>query len=291
VKSAPFTHHAPDSVGAAVELLGEHAGRARVLAGGQSLVPLMHRRIERPAHLVDINRIDGLDRIAAGSAGLSLGAVARQRAVETSPEVARGWPLLCEALAEVAHPAIRNRGTVVGSVCNADPSAELPAAALALDGRVVAEGPAGRREIELAEFFAAANRTALAPEEVAVELVLPPSPLRTGSTWIEVCRRAGDLPVAGVAVVVGLDEGGACDRARIVCANAGPVPFDAVDQVGPLLGRAPDPRLAAAVGEAVAAACAPVSDYQGTEMERRRVLATLVRRALLGAAERAGGVL
>ncbi len=117
MKSAPFTHHAPDRVGTAVELLGEHAGQARVLAGGQSLVPLMHRRIERPEHLVDINRVAGLDRIAAGAEGLSLGAVARQRAVETSPEVARGWPLLCEAIAEVAHPAIRNRGTVVGSVC------------------------------------------------------------------------------------------------------------------------------------------------------------------------------
>ncbi len=291
MKSAPFTHHAPDSVGAAVELLGEHAGRARVLAGGQSLVPLMHRRSERPAHLVDINRIPGLDRIAVGPEGLSLGAVARQRAVETSPEVAGGWPLLCEAIAEVAHPAIRNRGTVVGSVCNADPSAELPAAALALDGRVVAVGPGGRREIELGEFFAGSSRTSLAPEEVAVELVLPPSPPRTGSTWTEVCRRSGDLPVAGVAAVVTLDSGGKCRRVRVACANAGPVPFDAVEQVGPLIGNALDPELASVAGRAVAAACAPVSDYQGTAAERRRILATLTRRALLVAAERAGGAL
>ncbi|MFN8217913.1 MAG: FAD binding domain-containing protein [Solirubrobacterales bacterium] len=288
MKSAPFTLHRPDSVEAAVGLLGEHAGSARVLAGGQSLVPLMHRRLERPSHLVDINRVAGLDGVTAGAAGLAIGAGARQRAVETSAEVRRRWPLLAEALAEVAHPTIRNRGTVLGSLCHADPAAELPAAALALDARIAAAGAGGRREIGLGDFFLGVNRTSLEPGELAVELVVPALPPRTGCAWLEVSRRGGDLPVAGVAAVVGIDEDGACAHARVVCANAGPVPFDAAAQSRALVGERLGPARAAAAAREVAAACDPVDDYQGTAAERRRVLAALVRRALLAAAERAG---
>lgn len=291
MKSAPFTHHAPESVEEAIALLSDHGGEARVLAGGQSLVPLMHRRIERPAHLVDVNRVAPLALLEAGEGeGLRIGAVARQRTVELSDAVAARWPLLRDAIAEVAHPAVRNRGTVLGSVCNADPSAELPSAAAALDASVLAAGPGGQREIPLAEFFRGPGATALAAEELAVELRIPPPPRRTGSAWLELARRGGDLPVAGVAAVVSLAEDGRAERVRLCCANAGPVPFDADEHVRPLLGRQLDAETAAAAGAAIGAACEPVSDYQGTAVERRRVLAVLARRALLLAAERAAGV-
>ncbi|MBS1880045.1 MAG: FAD binding domain-containing protein [Actinobacteria bacterium] len=289
MKSAAFAYHAPAAVGEAAALLAAHGERARVLAGGQSLVPLMHRRIERPEHLVDLNRVAGLDRLEAGPEGLRIGATARQRQVESDPAVAARWPLLAEAIAEVAHPAIRNRGTVVGSLCNADPSAELPSAALALEGTIVAAGADGEREIPLADFFTGPGETALSRSELALELRLPAPPPRTGSAWLELARRGGDLPVAGVAAVVSLDADGRCERVRLVCANAAPVPLDCRFQAEALLGAAVDEEGAAAVGAAVAAAAGPVDDYQGSAVERRRVLAVLVRRALLLAAERAGG--
>ncbi|MBS1888005.1 MAG: FAD binding domain-containing protein [Actinobacteria bacterium] len=289
MKSAPFTYHAPTAVEEAAALLAAHGERARVLAGGQSLVPLMHRRIERPEHLVDLNRIVGLDRLEADAEGLRIGATVRQRQVEGDAAVAARWPLLVEAIAEVAHPAIRNRGTVVGSLCNADPSAELPSAALALGGTIVAAGPDGERQIPLARFFAGPGETALARSELALELRLPAPAPRTGSAWLELARRGGDLPVAGVAAVVGLDSGGRCERVRLACANAAPVPLDCGREAEALLGAAVDEEGAAAVGSAVAAAADPVDDYQGSAAERRRVLAVLVRRALLRAAARAEG--
>lgn len=288
MKSAPFAYHAPDVLDGAVEVLAEHGGEARVLAGGQSLVPLMHRRIERPEHLVDVNRIAELSLLEAGADQLRLGAVTRQREVELSVAVAERWPLLVEAIAEVAHPAIRNRGTVVGSLCHANPSAELPSVATALDGTIVAASSGGSREVPLSGFFVGPGETALRRDEVAVELRIPASPPSTGAAWLELARRDGDLPVAGVAAVVSLDDGGRCERVRLVCANAAAVPLDCREQVLPLHGVAVDAEAAAAVGAAVAAACDPVTDYQGTAAERRRVLAVLARRALLLAAERAG---
>jgi carbon-monoxide dehydrogenase medium subunit len=284
VKSAPFSYHAPESLDAAVEVLGEHGERARALAGGQSLVPLMHRRVERPQHLVDLNRVAGLDRLEADADCLRLGATARQGEVERSAVVGERWPLLAEALAEVAHPAIRNRGTVVGSLCHADPSAELPSVCLALDGIVVSESAAGGREVPLSEFFTNRCETALGREEIAVELRLPAPPSRTGSAWLELARRRGDLPVAGVAAVVTLDQSGRCERVRLVCANAAPVPMDCREQAAPLLGVELDEEAASAAGAAVGAACEPPTDYQGTAAERRRILAVLARRALLLAA-------
>jgi aerobic carbon-monoxide dehydrogenase medium subunit len=287
VKSAPFAYHAPAGVDEAVELLGEHGRQARALAGGQSLVPLMHRRLERPAHLVDLNRVAGLDRLEAGAEGLVIGATSRQRAVELSPEVRAGWPLLAEALPHVAHPGVRNRGTVVGSLCHADPSAELPSVALALDGRLAVRDRDGARDVALDSFFIGRWRTALAPQELAVALTLPSTPPRSGSAWLEVARRAGDLPVVGVAAVVTLAAGGRAERVRIVCANVAETPFDAREAAAALAGEQIDEESAAVAGRAVADACAPVHDYQGTSAGRRRLVAVLVRRALLAAAARA----
>jgi carbon-monoxide dehydrogenase medium subunit len=290
MKSAPFAYHAPSTVEEAAEVLGEHAAGARALAGGQSLVPLMHRRIERPAHLVDLNRVRGLGRLEGRDGELVIGATARQRAVEQSRLVAGGWPLLTEAIPHIAHPGVRNRGTVVGSVCHADPSAELPSATLALDARMAVRGPGGEREVPLEAFFRDRWRTALEPGELAVELRIPPLPPRAGTAWLEQARRLGDLPVVGVAAVVALDRDGACAHARLVCANVAEVPFDARAMAAGLLGAPVTAEAAEAAGEAVAAACRPDDDYQGTAEGRRRVVAVLVRRALLLAAERAEAV-
>ncbi len=287
MKSAPFAYHAPRCVDEAASLLAEHGAQARALAGGQSLVPLLHRRLLRPAALVDLNRVEGLAAVAADAGELTIGALARQRTVERSAAVAGGWPLLTEAIPHIAHVGVRNRGTVVGSLCHADPSAELPSVAVALDARVRVRHADREREVPAVAFFRGRTRTALAPGELAVELRVPAAPERSGSAWLELARRRGDLPVAGVAAVVGLDDAGRCTHARVACANVAETPFDATAIASALLGREVEETAAREVGEAVAAACDPVDDYQGTAAERRRVVAVLVRRALVLAAWRA----
>ena len=289
MKSPAFVYHAPESLDEAVELVAGYGGDARPLAGGQSLVPLMHRRLVRPAALVDLNRVRGLDGLAVGpdDGDLVVGAIARQRAVERSWDAAARWPILREALVEVAHPGIRNRGTVVGSLCHADPSAELPSVAVALDARLLVRRGAELREVPAHTLFRGHCRTALGEGELAVQLRVPAPRARSGSAWLEISRRRGDLPVVGVAAVVALDADGRCAHVRAVCANVAQIPFDGRDEVTPLQGVQLTEDGARAVGEAVGRACDPVDDYQGTAVERRRVVAVLVRRALLLAARRA----
>jgi aerobic carbon-monoxide dehydrogenase medium subunit len=289
VKSPAFAYHAPDSVDEAAALLARYGADARPLAGGQSLVPLMHRRLVRPAALVDLNRVRALDGLRPSDEGLAVGAMARQIRVERSSEAFERWPMLREALVQVAHPGIRNRGTVVGSVCHADPSAELPSVAVALDARLRVVRDGELREAPARTLFVDRYQTALREGELAVELLIPAPRARSGSAWLELSRRRGDLPVVGVAAVVAFDGDGRCVHVRAVCANVAPTPFDAHNEVAPLLGERLTEESARAVGESVGRACDPVDDYQGTKIERRRVVAVLVRRALLRAARRAEG--
>jgi len=195
VKPPPFTYHAPDSVDEACSLLGSLED-PKVLAGGQSLIPLLNFRLARPQHLVDINRISGLDRIYERNGGIAVQALVRQAQVEDSQVAARVCPLLTQAVGLVAHRVIRNRGTVCGSIAHADPASELPAVLLALDGNVTARSIRGERVIPAGELFAGVFETSLAPDEILVEAWFPASP--KPSIILEESRRHGDFALAGV---------------------------------------------------------------------------------------------
>jgi len=217
MKPAPFDYFAPGTAEEALALLDEHGDAAKPLAGGQSLIPAMNFRLARPQVLVDLNRAADLSYIRSEKAGLAVGAMTRQRAIERSDLVARVAPLLAEAMPWIAHPQIRNRGTVGGSLAHADPSAELPAVALALEARFRARSAAGERSIAVADFFKGMLETALQPGELLVEVTLPALAPRTGTAFLEVARRHGDYALVGVAVVVTLDAKGRCQAARIAC--------------------------------------------------------------------------
>ena len=226
MKPAPFAYAAPKSVDEAVALLAEHGGEARLLAGGQSLVPMLNFRLLEPALLVDINRIAELDGIAEAAGALRLGALVRHRALETSPLIAKRFPIIAAAMAEVAHLAIRNRGTIGGSLAHADPAAELPLLALLLEARITAVSTQGRRVIAAADFFTAALTTALAADEILTEIELPDPPEGSGWGFAELARRAGDFALAAVGVIIA-EAGGVCRTAHIAMAGVGPTPLRA----------------------------------------------------------------
>ncbi|MFC9976004.1 FAD binding domain-containing protein [Spirillospora sp. NPDC127200] len=222
MKPPPFGYHAPRTVDAAVAALA--AGGGKVLAGGQSLVPLLNMRLAAPAELVDINRVAGLDTLEADAAGVRVGALARHARVERSAGAARVQPLLRRALRHVAHPAIRNRGTVVGSLAHADPAAELPAVLALLGGHVEAASVRGRRTVAARDLFLGPLETSLAADELAVAAFFPALPPRTGTAFAEIARRHGDFALAGAAAVVTVDGDGRAETARAAFLGVGGAP-------------------------------------------------------------------
>jgi carbon-monoxide dehydrogenase medium subunit len=289
VKPAPFDYFTPDTVDEALALLAEHGDAAKPLAGGQSLIPAMNFRLARPTALVDLNRIGELAYVRAERAGLTLGAMTRQRAVERSAAVARAAPLLAEAMPSIAHPQIRNRGTVGGSVAHADPSAELPAVILALEAQLKARSAAGERSIPAAEFFKGMLETALGPDELLVEIALPPLPERSGTSFLEMARRHGDYALVGVAAVVTLDPRGRCKAVRLSLLSVGDGPVLATEAGKVLAGQTPSEELLRAAGDAAATRDVdPPSDIHASAAYRRQLVAVLTRRALGRAFERAG---
>lgn len=287
MKPAPFAYLAPRSVDEALAHLAEHGADARPLAGGQSLVRLMNSRLATPSVLVDINRIDELAAVARDNGAVRIEAVVRQRACETSPDV-RAVPVFAEAVGQVAHPSVRRRGTAVGSVAFADPSAELPAALLAADGEVVAASTRGERVIAADDFFTGPFTSALAPDELAVALRIPVTAAeRTGSAFVEESRRHGELPMCGVAAVVTLDEDGTVAQARIALCGVHRRPIRARDAEAALHHEHPDDELLQAAGALAAAATDPIGDCHGSAAFRRHLAAVLTRRALATAISRA----
>jgi carbon-monoxide dehydrogenase medium subunit len=287
MKPAPFEYLAPASLDEAVSALASGAGDAKVLAGGQSLVPMLALRLARPATLVDINRLPGLDGLREASGMLEIGALVRQRALErwaTSRS-----PLFAEVLRHVAHPPIRNRGTVVGNVVHADPASELPALLLCLEGAVVARGPRGERMIPADRFYRAPLTTALEGNELAtaVRFTLPPA----GAGWgfAEVSRRHGDFALVGAVAVLTRVGDGTVARARLAFFGAGGTPLRGLAAERALEGRAPSPALLAEAARAAAAALSPDGDIHATAGYRRRVAATLAERTLAAAVARWGG--
>ena len=287
MKPAPFEYHRPESVEEALALLASHGYDAKVLAGGQSLVPAMNFRLAQPAVLVDLNRVPGLDYVAERGGVLRIGAMARQRAVERSERVARLAPLVAEALPHVAHPQIRNRGTLGGSIAHADPAAELPAVMLALGARFHLAGPNGTRAVDAEDFFLGLFATALEPEELLLEVEVPVRPPRSGWAFDELSRRHGDFALAGIAAAVVLGEDGRCADARIALLGVGDGPVLSRGAADVLLAEDATDEGIAAAAEAAAAELDPPSDIHASAEYRRRLAEVLVRRVLPRAFARA----
>jgi aerobic carbon-monoxide dehydrogenase medium subunit len=267
MKPAPFTYHRATSAREAVDMLEAAGDEGSVLAGGQSLVPLMNFRVAQPAHLVDINYVDELDYIRLDDGFLAIGARSRQATLERSAEVAKAAPLLSEAITSVAHPPVRHRGTVVGSIVHADPAAELPACLLALDGEVVLLGPGGERRVAAREFFTGPLMTAKQTGELATEVRIPVVQNGGGGhALVEFSRRHADFAVAGAAI-----SGGA-----IALFGVADTPLRA-SEAEQRLGGGGDP---GDVAEAATAHLTPNEDVHGGAAYRRRVARACVERAV-----------
>jgi aerobic carbon-monoxide dehydrogenase medium subunit len=236
MKPAPFEYHAPQSLEEALFLLHNHTDDAKILAGGQSLVPAMNFRVVQPSALIDLNRVPELGYIHEDGECVRIGAMTRERQLEFEASIATRTPLLHEAAPHIAHPQIRNRGTIGGSIVNADPAAELPVLMLASQARLKAHSVSGERWIEAKDFFVGIFTTALEPDEILVEIEVPFMPPRTGWSFLEVAPRAGDYAMMGVAVLVTLDEAGQCQHAKLVYLNAGDGPVEAIEAAQLLQG-------------------------------------------------------
>lgn len=288
MKAAPFALCTPAGIDEAIACLTEHGDDASVLAGGQSLLPLMAMRRQSPAVLVDLRRLADLNHITVGDASVAIGAMTRQRTVERNSAVAASFQLLALAIPQIAHVTVRNQGTIGGSIAHADPSAELPTVALAMDATMVVCGPKGTRAIPAAEFFVGPHRNAMATDELLTDITFPLDPARSGWAFEEISRRPGDVAIVGVATMVRLDSGGRIAETRIAMSSVAPTPIRATGAETMLTGHSPSTELFAAAAAAAAAVTEPPTDLNGTGAYRRHVAAVLVRRALVTAAERAG---
>lgn len=289
MKPPPFEYIAPESLDDALQTMSEHGDAAKVLAGGQSLVPAMNFRVVHPALLVDLNRLSELDYVRRAESGeLRVGAMTRQRRLERDAQVAEGAPLLHECMPFIAHPQIRNRGTLGGSLVHADPAAELPVVALALEARMRAQSAAGERWIPAEAFFQGMFTTDLVPEEVLVEVAFPPMAPRTGWSFMEVARRHGDYAMMGLAALVTLDAEGVCERARLIYLNAGDGPVAATRAAETLKGT----KLEAEAIEAATATASeeeidPFGNVHASVAYQRHLARVMTRRALQKAHQRA----
>jgi CO/xanthine dehydrogenase FAD-binding subunit len=289
MKPAPFEYHAPHSLEEALFILHNSAGDAKLLAGGQSLVPAMNFRVVQPSALIDLNRLPELGYIREDNGHLHIGAMTRERHLESEGSIAKRTPLLHEAAPHIAHPQIRNRGTIGGSLVNADPAAELPVLMLTLGARLKARHVLGERWIEAKDFFVGMFTTALEPDEILVEIEVPFLPPRTGWSFLEVAPRAGDYAMMGVAVLVTLDEVGKCLHAKLVYLNAGDGPVDATEAARLLQGESSSDELINHAAETASATeINPFGNIHASVEYQRHLANVLTKKALKIAVQRAG---
>lgn len=289
MKPPPFDYADPRTVDEAVSLLQEHEGDAKILAGGQSLVPLLNMRLARPGIIVDIGKLAGLDYIRDDGDALAIGAVTSQRSIERSPLVHEQQPLLHAATRYIAHPQIRNRGTFGGSIAHADPAAEYPALAIALDMQMKAAGPNGERVIGAADFFVTYLTTALEPSEMLTEIRVPKLPDNSGWSIQEFSRRHGDFALAGAIVTLALAGGGSCSDVRIALFGVGSTPLRAREAEQLLTGQELNDDLIERAGQQAGAEIdEPLSDIHATSEYRRHLVGVLTKRGLSEAFARAG---
>jgi carbon-monoxide dehydrogenase medium subunit len=284
----PFDYHAPKTIPDAVGLLGRLGEDAKVMSGGQSLLPLMKLRFARPAHVVDIGRIPGLDYIKEEGGALRIGALVRETALETSALVREKYPILADTAAVIADPLVRNLATVCGNLAHGDPANDHPATMLALGAEVVATGPKGQRTIPVAQFFTGLFSTALAPDEILTEIRIPTPPAGSGGAYVKLERKVGDFATAGAAAQLTL-KGGLVERAGIGLTSVGPTPVKATEAEKYLVGKKADEAAFAEAGRLAAAATRPTADRRGAVEYKKEMARVLTVRALRRAAQRAGG--
>ena len=287
MKPAVFQYVAPRTREEALEVVRRFGSDGKILAGGQSLVPLMAMRLARPATIIDLNRIPDLAYIKAARGGLSIGAMTRQRTAEMHRLVIERLPLLAEALRWVGHAQIRTRGTIGGSLAHADPSAELPAVAAVLGGRFVVASTRGERIVDVSQFFTGYLTTALQAHEILVEVQLPAPPAGAGWAFQEIARRHGDFAIAGVAALVRLDGDRRCAEARLAFTGVGPGPVRASDAEAYLAGKRLGNATVEEAGRIAQAPLDPDSDIHASAAYRKHVAGVLAARVLRQAAERA----
>jgi len=285
----PFDYHAPTTLADAVALLARHGEEAKVLSGGQSLLPLMKLRLGQPAHLVDIGRIPGLEYVEERGGVLAIGGRTREAALERSELVRARYPLLADTAAVIADPLVRNLATVGGNLAHGDPANDHPATMVALGARVVATGPKGTREIAAEELFQGLFTTALAPDEILTEIRVPSPPPGSGGAYVKLERKVGDFATAAAAVQLTLGAGGQVERVGIALTNAGPTPVKAAEAERFLLGKRLDEATIAEAARLAAKAATPTADRRGTVAYKREMARVLTARALRKAAERAKG--
>jgi carbon-monoxide dehydrogenase medium subunit len=289
MKPAAFEYHAPASLEEALFILHNSSGDAKLLAGGQSLVPAMNFRVVQPSALIDLNRVPELGYIREDGECVRIGAMTRERHLEFDTSIAKQAPLLHEAAPHIAHPQIRNRGTIGGSIVNADPAAELPVLMLALQARLKARHASGERWIDAKDFFVGMFTTALEPDEILVEIELPFMAPRTGWSFLEVAPRAGDYAMMGIAALVTLDEAGKCREAKLVYLNAGDGPVDAKEAAQLLQGETlNDELISSAAAVASGQEINPFGNIHASVDYQRHLANVLTRKALKTAVQRAG---
>jgi aerobic carbon-monoxide dehydrogenase medium subunit len=288
MKPAPFDYHAPTSTGEAVELLAEFGDRGRVLAGGQSLFQLMNFRVVKPENLIDINPVTELDYIRSDNGTLAIGARTRQSTLERSREAAEWATLMVEAVKNVAHPSVRNRGTVGGSVAYADPASELPAVVLAMDGELVLTSGQGQRTLAAADFFRGPYTNACSADELLTEVRLPEWPSGTGHAFLEFKRKHGSYALMGTAVLMHLD-GESVDRVSISLCGVDETPVRASQAEDIVVGNVPTDEVFEEAAAAAVPELNPLPDPKGSPEYRRKLAKVYIRRALELAVRRAKG--
>jgi len=284
----PFDYHAPKTLPDALALLGQFGDEAKVLSGGQSLLPMMKLRFAQPAHLVDIGRIPGLDYIKEEGGFLKIGALAREAGLEASEIVRSKYPILVDTASVIADPLVRNLATVAGNLAHGDPANDHPATMLALGAEVVATGAKGARTIPITQFFTGLFTTALTPSEVLTEIRIPSPPPGSGGAYVKLERKVGDFATAGAAAFL-VVKGGVIERAGIGLTNVGPTPIKATEAEKFLAGKKPEEATYAEAGRLAAAATKPGADRRGSVEYKKDMARVLTVRALRKAAQRAGG--
>lgn len=286
---AAFDYHRPASLDEALGLLGRYGDDAKVLSGGMSLLPLLKLRLGSVGHLVDIGRIPGLEYIKEEGGVLKIGGATREVMLDRSEIIRNKYPILLDTARVIADPLVRNRATVGGNLAHGDPANDHPATMIALGASVVARGPKGERTIPVNQFFKGLFSTALAPNEILVEIRIPTPPPRSGGAYLKLERKVGDFAAAAAAVQVTLGAQGSIERAGIGLTNAGPAPVEATAAEKYLTGKKPDESVIAEAGRLAATASAPGADRRGSVEYKREMARVMVMRALRKALERAGG--
>jgi carbon-monoxide dehydrogenase medium subunit len=289
MKPPRFDYLAPRTLDEALAHLHHHGDQAKILAGGQSLIPMLNFRLAHPGVVVDVNRLIELAYVRQHDGGVAVGALTRQHAVERSELIRARVPVVAEACRFIGHAPIRHRGTFGGNLAHADPASELPAVMVALEAEMAVASRAGSRSVPAGQFFTGPLTTALRADEMLTEIRIPAPPPRTGGAFVEMARRAGDFALVGVAALITLDGAGKCERVRIALCGVGPTPVRARAAEDALTGQAPTATALAAAADRAAAATSPPSDVHGSAEFRKKLARHFARQAIAAAVERSGG--